>query len=277
MRELRLVLLGLAAIIALSLGATFLLRAFKIAEPATRTGTASVSPPPPLAAGVEDSATKAARANIERAIADSPDYTRFFDRLRLVFPSDYEAIMSRLAKVDAATKEINVDKVMLDAVADLRHAHGPQLANASDDALTQYFVLETKEVQELGRRDPHLCVVFASGGQAPGFLNFWADHRPLVVEAAIAGLDAMNSGRMDQVKRAIPSDGDLQVLDHALVDAGLTRPEISALLDDTPVNPPIADDRMCKAQQTYMTIVASLEPDVRLRLYALWAQLMAKS
>lgn len=281
MRELRLVLLGLAAVIALILGAGFLMRAFK-GETATSVSTVPPVPPRPTRtepqprSKLSPVALESARGAVERGIADAPDYTRFFDRLRLVFPSDYETIMNRLAEANRG-KEINVDTVMADAVAALRRARGSLAAKAPDAALAQIFALQLKEMQALGERDPHLCVAFLYGANVAGFLNFAADHRPLVSDAAITGLDAMNGGRMDHVDRSAPSDSDFQILDRALVDRGLSRPEIDTLLDGKTADPPIADGRMCQAGQIYLETLATLPADVRSRLYGLAVDLMAKS
>ena len=150
-------------------------------------------------------------------------------------------------------------------------------AKASDDALAQIFALQLKEMRELETRDPHLCVAFLYGANGVGYLNFAADHRGLVADAAIAGLDAMNSGRMDNVQRGAPSDNDFQSLDKALVEKGLTRPQIDALLDGKTADPPIADDTMCKAGETYLETLTTLPSEVRARLYGLAVDLMAKS
>ena len=216
------------------------------------------------------------QAEIERGIAASPDYARFFDRLRVVFPSDYTTILNGIA---ANTKpgEANVDLVMADAVMALRRAHGALATKASDAALEQIFKLQLREMQALAQRDPHLCVAFLYGASGKGFLGFAAEHRELVADAAIAGLDAMNSGRTDQIGRGAPSDDDFQSLDKALVDKGLTRPEIDELLDGKTASPPIADTEMCKAGQTYLETLATMPSDIRDRLYGLAVDLMAKS
>ena len=290
MRELRLVLLGLAALIAMLLGAGFLARAFK-GPP--RAVAVSIEPSVPrVASSLSPQALAAARGVVEQAIADTPDYARFFDRLRLVFPGEYETIVANLAAglgeagvgrsvspvgTASTASEANPDVAMADAVTALRKAHGALAAKASDDALGQIFVLQLQEAQALAKRDAHLCVAFLYGASGNGFLSFAADHRPLIADAAIAGLDAMASGQTEQVVRDAPSDGDFQVLDRALVDKGLSRPEIDALLDGKVATPPIADDEMCKAGQTYLVTLAALPVDVRARLYGLAVDLMAKS
>ena len=279
MRELRLVLLGLAAVVALLLGADFLMRALREAAPVPVGMTPEVSGSPaetPPRSSASSGTLEAARAAVERGIADAPDYTRFFDRLRLVFPNDYDTILNAVAQADQG-REINPDQVMADAVAALRRARGALAARAPDDALAQIFALQLKEMQALAARDPHLCVAFLYGANVPGFLAFAADHRPLVADAAIAGLDAMNGGRMQQVNRGTPSETDFQTLDRALIDKGLDRPETDALLDGKTADPPLADDTMCKAGQTYLETLASLPVDVRTRLYGLAVDLMAKS
>ncbi len=291
MRELRLVLLGLAALISVLLGAGFLVRAFKGPSP-PRVVAVPIEPSVPrVASRLSPQALAAARGTVERAIADTPDYARFFDRLRLVFPGEYETIVANLAAgigketaggaiapvAAIAGSEANPDVAMADAVTALRKAHGALAARASDDALGQIFVLQLKEARALAERDAHLCVAFLYGASGTGFLSFAADHRPLIADAAIAGLDAMASGQTEQVQRAAPSDADFQVLDRALVDKGLSRPEIDALLDGKTATPPIADDEMCKAGQIYLVTLAALPTAVRARLYGLAVDLMAKS
>lgn len=277
MRELRLVLLGLAAVLALLLGGTFLMRAIKGPAPTVAT-VPEITPEQQIEPkSTMSAALKPVRAAIERSIADSPDYTRFFDRLRLVFPGEYDSIMAGLAEANAQKKDINTDLVMVDAIAALRRTRGALASKASDDVLGQIFALQLKQMRELEARDTHLCVAFLNGTNGAGYLNFATDHRGLVADAAIAALDAMNSGQMDHVQRSAPSDDDFQTLDKALVNKGLTRPEIEALLDGKTADPPIADDRMCKAGETYLDTMASLPPDARARLYGLAVDLMAKS
>ena len=285
MKELRLVLLGLAALIAAVLGASFLARAFThpphraVASVAASAPSVQSAPSTegasPAIVPVSTGPDTAATAEVERSIAGAPAYSRFFDRLRVVFPTDYATILNGVA---ASTKGngVNVDLVMADAVAALRRVHGTMATKASDSALEQIFVLQLREMQALAQRDPHLCVAFLYGANGSGFLGFAADHRPLIADAAIAGLDAMNDGRTEQVDRKTPSDDDFNTLDRALVAKGLTRPEIDALLDGKAAVPPIADADMCQAGQTYLETLAALPPDVRGRLYGLAVDLMAR-
>ena len=263
MRELRLVMLGLAAVMLLLLAAGFVGRALH--PPGHNRDTSGAAAR--LPAGTP-------RAAVEAAIADAPDYARFFDRLRLAFPSDYETIVASLAAGPAQT---DADVMMADAVTALRRAHGALAAKASDAALGQIFASNLREMKALGEANPGLCVSFLFGAGGQGFSGFAADHRGLVADAAIAGLDAISSGRTDGVARAAPSDADFQLLDRALSDKGLSRPEIEALLDGKTADPPIPDAEMCQAGQTYLATLATLPETSRDRLYALAVDLMAKS
>lgn len=265
MRELRLVMLGLAAVMLLLLAAGFVGRAL---HPPSR--------PAPVVAARNPPTT--ARARIEAALADAPDYTRFFDRLRLAFPTDYETIMATLSQTQAGRGgDPDPDAMMADAVAALRRAHGALAAKASDAALGQIFATNLREMKVLGEVDPGACVAFLFGTSGAGSSSFAADHRNLVSDAAIAGLDAISSGRTEQVSRGAPDDADFQMLDKALVAQGLTRPQIEALLDGKTATPPIPDGAMCQAGQTYLATLATLPEATRDRLYALAVDLMARS
>lgn len=274
MRELRLVLLGLAAAMALMLSGGFLWRALKgpAAPPVPTQQAAPASTPEETSPAV-----RAARTAIEAQFAQSTDYSRFFDRLRAIFPSDYDRVLDTLAVAHPQLKDANLDVLMAEAVTALRRMRGTLAAKASDEALGQIFALQLKEMRELETRDPHLCVAFLYGANGSGFLSFAADHRGLVADSAIAGLEAMNSGRTDAIQRGAPNDADFQAIDQALVNKGLTRPQIDALLDGKVADPPIPDTEMCKAGETYLETLGTLPPEVRGRLYGLAVDLMAKS
>ncbi len=273
MRNLRLALLGLAAIAAILLGAGFLQRALQGDRSSSSPQEDAVTPQP-----ARNAALTEPRRQVEAAIATSAEYTRFFDRLRLVFPGDYDLILDGLAQAaPGSDKTASADALMADAVGALRKSRGSLAAQASDEALGRIFTFQLDEMRSLAARDAHLCVAFLYGANSSGFTAFAAEHRGLIADAALSGLDAMNSGRIDKIQRANPSDGDFQALDKALTEKGMTRPEIEALLDGKAADPPIADERMCRAGQTYLETLASLAPAARARLYGLAVDLMAKS
>ena len=193
-----------------------------------------------------------------------------FDRLRAVFPDDYAAII----RADAAA---NPDLLISDVVTAVRRAHGTLATKASDEALAQIFAFQLREMQALAQQNARLCNAFLYGAGGSGFLSFAAEHRSLIADAAIAGLDTMASGRSYPISRASPTVDDFRALDTALVHRGLTRPEIDALLDGKTADPPIPDSEMCKAGQAYLEALAAMPPAPRARLYGMAVDLMAKS
>ena len=57
----------------------------------------------------------------------------------------------------------------------------------------------------------------------------------------------------------------------------LSDDEIAALLDGKTFDPPLPDARLCQAGSTYLHILEDMPEDLRLRVYALSAQLLARS
>ncbi len=292
MRELRLVLLGLAAVIAIVLGAGFLRRALTPRpvpqeaqeaqqaqdQSAHASEQASATPDPAFDMASVSTATGDAagsRGAIERAISEAPDYRSFFAHLRAAFPRDYDTILANEAAMRPGA--VDVDAVTADTVTALRRVHGTLATKAPDGALAQIFAQQLREMEALGQRDPHLCVAFLYGSNGNGFLSFAAANRPLVAAAAAAGLDAMVAGGTAPVVRTAPTDADFDALEAALVAKGLSRPTIEALLDGKSADPPIADPEMCQSGQTYLRTLAEMPTDARGRLYGLAVDLMARS
>ncbi len=85
------------------------------------------------------------------------------------------------------------------------------------------------------------------GNATQRFYEFSAKNRDLVVEMAQASLDAILDGRTSRVDRRPPSDADFAQLETALMEQGLGRPEIEALLDGKAPEPPLPDATMCRA------------------------------
>ncbi len=265
---LRLVLLSLAASIAISLGINFL---FEANLPGEAPSTAlSVASPEPLSV-----ARKKIEAEIDR---DSPDYARFFQRLHAVLPGEYNEILNGLAKqaVDGADMS-NVDSLVSQAVRDVRSSSGLLGAKADGPALSHIFEMQLAMMRALAAKDPRLCVDFLYGGASQAFLTFAAQNRPLVAEMAIAGLEAISSGRANEIQRQPPSDADFNALESAMKTQGLTDAEVSAILDGKTPDPPIPDARMCMAGQIYLKTIAALPEPARLRIYSLAVELMARS
>jgi hypothetical protein len=268
---LRLVLLSLAALIAVTLGISFL---FEANTPSNTTTPASVVASLPAAEPLE-----ATREKIEATIdAEAPDYARFFDRLKIILPVEYDSVLDGFAKQSLEGADMsNVDSLISEAVRDVRLSNGVLAARADGPALARIFDMQLQMMQALAAKDSRLCVDFLYGGASEAFFQFSAQNRRLVSDMAIAGLDAIDSGRANQIERQPPSDADFAELETAMKTQGLNQPEIGAILDGKTPDPPIPDDRMCAVGQIYLKTLATMPEPVRLRIYGLAVELMARS
>jgi hypothetical protein len=276
---LRLALLSLAAIIAVALAIGLFMDAGRQPElPLTHQPTASVSPPPSVAPAVSDEPLRAARESVEREIAEkAPDYAVFFDRLHSALPAEYDTILNGFAKDSLEGRDLSLDALLSQAVRDLRISNGVLAAKADGPALSHIFDIQLRMMQALAGTDPKLCVDFLYGGASQAFFAFSAAHRPLVADMAIAGLEAINSGRANQIDRDAPTDSDFNQLSSAMKSQGVNEAEVAAILDGKTPNPPIPDARMCTVGQIYLKTLAALPEQARLRIYALAVSLMARS
>jgi len=272
---LRLALLSFAAVIAIALAIGFFLNAGQqqVAQAPSSTASdlaaAPVPAPEPLAL---------ARQSVERELGQQPDYAVFFARLKSALPDEYDAILDDFAKQALDGKDLHdVDALLSQSVRDLRVSNGILAAKADGPALAHIFDVQLQMMQALAGTDPKLCVDFLYGGASQGFFAFSASHRPLVADMAIAGLDAIVSGRANGIDRDQPSDADFNQLSSAMKAQGVNDAEVSAILDGKMPNPPIPDARMCAVGQIYLKTLAGLPEQARLRIYALAVSLMARS
>jgi hypothetical protein len=266
---LRLVLLGLAALAGIIAGAALLQKALR---PET--------PPPSLitGGGASDAEIAAARRGLEERLAAAPEYTAFFERLKSVFPAEYEAFLAAYATRLAANGEPrSPDVLMEEAGRFLRRTRGILAAKAGGPALEHIFELQAFMLQALSAKDPHLCVSFLSGAESPGLYEFSAQNRGLVTALGIASIDAIHDGEVKQVDRPAPTDRDFAELEKALRGNGLGTPEIEALLDGKVSETPIADEKMCQAGQIYLETLAAMPEPSRVRIYGFAIELMARS
>lgn len=279
MDHVRLVLLSLAAIASLTLGWSLIQQGLKTTEQNASVSAANARTP---AQDTPSSADLAARSEmrekIEAQLAQSPEYMRFFDRLKMVFPSEYESIMDTFAKRAASAGETDdIDAMMSEAVRSLRLSHGVLAAKANGPALQRIFEMQLAMMKALAGKDERLCVDFLYGGASRGFFVFSSGNRALVSDMALAGLEAISDGQANKIERAAPSETDFQTLEKSLRDQGLNTAEIEALLDGKTAEPPIPDTRMCRVGQVYLETLATLPEAARFRLYGLAVELMARS
>ena len=193
----------------------------------------------------------AARQEIETQIAATPDYARYFARLRETFTTDYEQALDDFAARYAKTRQKqSVDYYLAETMRRMRQTNGALAAGADKEPLTQLFVAQLEVLRALGQEDKKACVAFLYGSTDLDFQNFAATRRLLVSDMALAALEAMVSGQQRQIAREQPTATDFRVLEVALADHGLGRQEIDALLDGKMTDPPPDDARMFAAGQT---------------------------
>ena len=217
-------------------------------------------------------------ALLEEKLKTAPEYAAFFDRLKTVFPSEYEFFLAAFAQRFAANGEIaSADLLMAEAARSLRLSRGILAAKAGGPALEHIFELHFAMLRALAAKDPRLCVNFLYGGESSGFFEFSAQNRGLVAAMAIAGIDAIHDGEIKRIERPAPTGTDFDALEKALRAKGLDTPEIEALLDGKASDPPIGDAKMCRAGQVYLETLAAMPESTRLRIYGLAVELMARS
>ncbi len=267
MNILRLVLLGLAALAGIIVGAALLHKAI-YPETSPRTVKANVSP----------EAIEATRRALERKLFAVPEYAAFFERLKSVFPQEYESFFSTVSRRAALSGNLgSEDSLFSEATRTLRLSRGILAAKADKPALDHIFEMQLAVLHALAAKDRHLCVDFLYGGEDAGFFEFSAQNRGLIAAMAIAGIDAIHDGEIKRVERPAPTDADFETLEKALFAQGLNTSEIEALLDGKASDPPIDDAEMCRAGQVYLETLAAMPEEERMRIYGLAVELMARS
>lgn len=219
-----------------------------------------------------------ARVEVEKLIAEAPDFAAFFARLGEHFPGDRAQIVDQLATRRLANGgEDTPDVALSEGLRALRQTRGIVAAKADGPALSRVFEAQARLMAALDRYDARLCVDFLYGGATQAFFDFSAQHRPAVAEMAQASLAAIVDGQAKKIERKPPNDSDFAALERALQAGGLTKPEIAALLDGAVPEPPLKDERMCEAARTYLAVLKTLPEAMRFRIYGLAVELMARS
>jgi hypothetical protein len=245
--------------------------------------TSEVPAPVPAPAKVEERQPSpeeiaAARRMVEETLAAAPEYADVLERLRARFPADYEAFLAEASRRSlGAAAPSGADSLVFEAARRVRASRGILAAKAGVVALDTVFELQRDMLRALALEDPRLCVDFLYGGAGEGFFRFSARHRALVARFALAGVEAITDGQATRIDRAAPTRADLEVLEEGLRAKGLAADEIEAILDGKTADPPIEDERLCRAGRIYLDVLASLPEPERMRLYALAVELMARS
>lgn len=272
MKALRFVLLGLAVALVLGLG----WRLSHLVPPHGGSTEVAKTRAPEAAPSKPDVA--AARATVLSRMADAPDYMPFYDRLRQEFPADYASVVDQASQAVMKTgRPPNPERLLTDALRDLRQSDGVLVARAAPLPLGEVFAAQSGMLDALAGQSPSLCADFLYGGTGPGFMAFAATHRAPLARVAMATLNAIADGRAKPVERDAPTNADFDQLTAALKAQSMTDDQIAALLDGKTFDPPLPDDTLCQAGRTYLHVLNDMPDDLRQRVYGLSAQLLARS
>ncbi len=270
MKALRFVLLGLAVALIGGLGWRLGHLAPSPIRPVETAKIRSVTP-----RGLDGSA---ARNIVLSRMTDAPDYIPFYDRLRTEFPSEYATVVDQASKAVIQTgRPPSPERLLTDALRDLRQSRGVLVAKAAALPLGEVFAAQSAMLDTLGEQNPALCVDFLYGGTGPDFMAFLATHRALLERIALATLNAIADGRTKQVDRDAPTSADFDQLTTVLKDHNLSNDQIAALLDGKSFDPPLPDAKICEAGRTYLHVLNDMPDELRQRVYGLSAQLLARS
>ena len=269
MKALRFVLLGLALVIVAGLGWRLSHMGSALERPVAPVAVLAGTPKP-------DAAT--ARELVLSRMSDAPDYTSFYDRLRGEFPLEFKALVDQAAATTARSgRPPNPERLLTDALRNLRQARGVLAAKAEAQPLGEVFAAQSAMLDTLAGQNAALCTDFLYGGSSPGFMAFAATHRALLERIAMATLNAIASGRAKPVDRDEPGSVDFDSLTEALKAQHLSDDQIAALLDGKSFDPPLPESQLCDAGRVYLHVLNDMPEDLRLRVYALSAQLLARS
>jgi hypothetical protein len=227
-------------------------------------------------------ATPMARDEARRVVADElnevTDYVPFYARFEQIFPADHHEVMqSFIAKIAASGTAESPDAYLIEALRTLQSRRGIVAAKADPQKLTRIFEVQSAIMAGLSTSNPSLCRQFLYGGSSEAFLDFATTHRNLIADMALAGLDAIEDGKVSAIERDPPQDADLDALAKTLAGRGLSEAEITALMDGTMPSETIADARMCEIGQVLLESLRNLPEPGRSRVLALAVKLMAHS
>lgn len=223
-----------------------------------------------------------ARNRLQNQFGAIPEYARYFELLKNAFPAEYirifDALAIKLASADGTgSGSPNIDRAFFQAARGLRQTHGILAVKAQTALVERIADVQGRVMQALSGRDTRLCVDFFYGAAEPEFFTFMGQNRALAAEYAMAWLEAIADGKVSALRRADPDDADVQAFDDAMVQRGLSREAIDALLENKAATPPLPDAALCEAGITYFQVLGALPGEPRIRLMARILALAARS
>ncbi len=278
-KQIRITLLALAALVTLGFGGWFLIGGLRPPTPTEPPPAESESPPPQEAAPPKPSQTAAVDTQRLAAFVEKlsrvPEYQAFFARFRVLYPAIYNAALREALARNIDKRKNPADFFLAESVGTLRQNRGLDGAMASGAALDRLFDAHFKVMRALAATDASLCVDFLNGAPAERFVAFAGDHRALMADEAMAGLNAIDDGAQQKIARKPPNDQDFDDLEKLLRKKGLNKAAIDLLLDGKTPNPPLSDAQMCQNGLVYLAALKNLPAQPRMRLYALALEVMS--
>jgi hypothetical protein len=204
----------------------------------------AIAPPTPETLAAE-------RQTISDRVYNIPEFADFIARLSATYPADWNKMLDAFARRALAARALDAPEAYIsDTLRALRRDRGNLASKAGPEELTRVFNAQEKLLSGLAGADKRLCVDFLLGQASPAFIEFSGKNRPLLASMATSSLDAVIDGDKRKIQRDPPSDADFDLLEVALAQKGLGKPEIA---------------------------LRSVPDDARMRLYALAIQAMGKS
>ncbi len=208
----------------------------------------------------------------------APDLARVFDLVKAEFPAVAERSLASAAETLRTTGALpSPDDFVAGAMRDARLSAGVLAARAGPEALAAIFEAKAATLADLEAADPRICADYVYGGTSPEFNDFAVSHRALVARADLATLTAMADGRTRQLSWDTPSAEDYAQIEAALKTKGLSADEIAAVLDGKSLETPPSDTRLCDNARAYLDAMRAMPAEARNRVYALAAELLARS
>lgn len=245
------------------------------AKPVTTTAVAPEEPEAAPKAQAEAPVDEQKLAALQEKLQQAPEYAAFFTELRSLYPSDYDAAVSRALGQQIETHDNAADLFLTQAVQTLRQTRGLMGARAGAEALDNLFAQHQKVLKQLAATDPALCVDFLNGAPADRFVAFAAANRALMADEAEAGLAAIDDGAHKKIEREAPTPEDFDELEKNLLAKGMDKAAVALLLDGKTPDPPLTDAQQCHNGLIYLDSMKTLPDLQRLRLYALALEVMA--
>ncbi len=250
--------------------------------PETTVPTPAPAPSGPAQAGLAQAGlaltAQAARVRIDAVLPAAPDLAHAFDVLKAQFPAVAERSMTEATEAYRQSGALpSPDDLFGEAMHDLRQSAGVLAAKAGPDALGAIFDDKATLLADLEQADPRICADYLFGGTSPEFSDFESGHRGLVARSALVNISAMADGRTRQRNWGPPTADDFKWIEGELAKKGLSAEEIAALLDGRASDPAPPDARLCDNARTYLDVLKTMPAEARNRVYGLTAELLARS